>query len=118
MSKTQNEKGSTMAEKKEMQVREKKELVAKEEKTVAGRYFIPCADIYETDEAERIVAEPTWFARAGFDAGDLLETQKRWAEAVKVYQRLIQSGFPCGMIARQRLEKIRSEHPEAVPAGK
>ena len=38
-----------------MAVREKKELVAKEEKTVPGRYFVPYADIYETDEALTVV---------------------------------------------------------------
>ena len=46
-----------MAESKEMAVREKKELVAKEEKTVPGRYYVPTADIYETDEALAVVLE-------------------------------------------------------------
>ena len=46
-----------MAEKKEMTVREKKELVAKEEKTVPGRYYVPYADIYETDDALAVVME-------------------------------------------------------------
>ncbi len=50
MSKDAKDKG-TMSENKELEVREKKELVAKEEKTVPGRYFIPDADIYETDDA-------------------------------------------------------------------
>jgi HSP20 family protein len=57
MSKDAKDKGTTMAENKEMQVREKKELVAKEEKTVPGRYFIPDADIYETDDALAVVME-------------------------------------------------------------
>ncbi len=76
------------------------------------------AVIYEMDDEGRIVAEPTWFGRAGLDAGELLENQKRWAEAARVYLRLIKSGFPCAEIARQRLQMIRSEHPEAVPADK
>ena len=46
-----------MAEKRELTVREKKELVAKEEKTVPGRYYVPYADIYETDEALTVVME-------------------------------------------------------------
>ncbi len=46
-----------MAEKQELTVREKKELVAKEEKTVPGRYYVPYADIYETDEALAVVME-------------------------------------------------------------
>ncbi len=46
-----------MAEKQELTVREKKELVAKEEKTVPGRYYVPYADIYETDDALAVVME-------------------------------------------------------------
>jgi len=42
---------------KEMAVREKKEALAKEERTVPGRYFLPAADIYETDEALSVVLE-------------------------------------------------------------
>src|ERR1700727_3129056 len=50
-------KGTTMVEKQELSVREKKELVAKEEKTIPGRYYIPYADIYETDDALAVVLE-------------------------------------------------------------
>ena len=50
-------KGTTMVEKRELRVREKKELVAKEEKTIPGRYYIPYADIYETDDALAVVLE-------------------------------------------------------------
>ena len=50
-------KGTTMVEKQELSVREKKELVAKEEKTIPGRYYIPYADIYETDDALGVVLE-------------------------------------------------------------
>jgi HSP20 family protein len=56
-SKDPNRKGSTTGESKEMAVREKKELVAKEEKTVPGRYYVPYADIYETDDALTVVME-------------------------------------------------------------
>jgi HSP20 family protein len=57
MSKQPTNKGTIMAESKEMTVREKKELAAKEEQTVPGRYYIPYADIYETDEALTVVME-------------------------------------------------------------
>jgi HSP20 family protein len=57
MSKDIKEQGTTMAENKEMAVREKKELQPKEEKTVSGRHFVPCADIYETEEALAVVME-------------------------------------------------------------
>jgi HSP20 family protein len=55
--KQSKEKGTTMAEGKEMAVREKKEVAGKEEKTVQGRYFVPYADIYETDDALAVVME-------------------------------------------------------------
>ena len=57
MSKEPNRKASPAGEGKEMAVREKKELVAKEEKTVPGRYYVPSADIYETDEALTVAME-------------------------------------------------------------
>jgi len=57
MGKQPNKKGATMAQSKEMAVREKKEVAAKEEKTIPGRYFVPPADIYETDEALAVVLE-------------------------------------------------------------
>jgi HSP20 family protein len=47
----------TMSGSQELAVREKKELAAKEEKTVPGRYYVPYADIYETDEALAVVME-------------------------------------------------------------
>jgi HSP20 family protein len=46
-----------MATPQELAVRDKKELVSKEEKTVPGRYYVPYADIYETDEALTVVLE-------------------------------------------------------------
>jgi HSP20 family molecular chaperone IbpA len=46
-----------MATAQELAVRDKKELVTKDEKTVPGRYFVPYADIYETDDALSVVME-------------------------------------------------------------
>ncbi len=46
-----------MAAAQELAVRDKKELVSKEEKTFPGRYYIPYADIHETDEALSVVME-------------------------------------------------------------
>ena len=46
-----------MSEAQELALRDKKELVSKEEKTAPGRYFVPYADIYETDEALSVVME-------------------------------------------------------------
>ena len=46
-----------MAATQELSVRDKKELVSKDEKTVPGRYYVPYADIHETDEALTVVME-------------------------------------------------------------
>jgi len=41
----------------ELAVREKQELAQQEEKTVPGRYYVPAADIFETDEALTLLLE-------------------------------------------------------------
>ena len=41
----------------ELAARDKKELISREEKTTPGRYYVPYADIYETDEALSVVME-------------------------------------------------------------
>ena len=69
MSKDTKDKGATMAENKELEVREKKEVVAKEEKTVPGRYFIPYADICETEEALAVVLEMPGVEKKDLDVG-------------------------------------------------
>ena len=42
---------------KELAVREKQELANKEEKTIPGRYFVPAADIFETETALTVLVE-------------------------------------------------------------
>ena len=46
-----------MATPQELAVREKQELVGKGEKTVPGRYYVPPADIFETDDSLMLVME-------------------------------------------------------------
>jgi HSP20 family protein len=46
-----------MSDAQELAVREKQELAKKEEKTIPGRYFVPTADIFETDEALTVIME-------------------------------------------------------------
>jgi HSP20 family protein len=46
-----------MAQSQSIQVQEKKELAQKEEKTVPARYYVPNADIYETEDALFVVLE-------------------------------------------------------------
>ena len=80
MSKDAKDKGATMAENKELEVREKKEVVAREEKTIPGRYFVPYADIYETDDALAVVLEMPGVERKDLDVGlenDVLKVDGR-----------------------------------------
>ena len=69
MSKDAKDKETTMAANKELEVREKKELVAKEEKTIPGRYFIPYADVYETEDALAVVLEMPGVEKKNLDVG-------------------------------------------------
>ena len=46
-----------MAQSQPLQVQEKKELTPKEEKTVPARFYVPNADIYETEDALVVVME-------------------------------------------------------------
>ena len=41
----------------ELAVREKQELAQQEEKTIPGRYYVPAADIFETEEALTLMLE-------------------------------------------------------------
>ncbi len=56
-----------MATAQELAVRDKKELVSKDEKTVPGRYYVPFADIYETDDALCVVMEMPGVERKNVD---------------------------------------------------
>lgn len=40
-----------------LEVQQKKELVAKGEKTTPARYYVPSTDIYETEDALKVVME-------------------------------------------------------------
>jgi HSP20 family molecular chaperone IbpA len=46
-----------MARSQSLEVQEKKELVSKDEKTVPARYYVPTADIFETEDALTVVME-------------------------------------------------------------
>ena len=46
-----------MAKEQALEVQQKKELVSKEEKTVPARYYIPAADIHETEDALTVILE-------------------------------------------------------------
>ena len=51
----------------ELAVQQKKEVTVKEEKTVPARYFVPNADIFETDDAITVVLEMPGVEKRGID---------------------------------------------------
>ena len=69
-----------MAESQALQVQEKKELVSKGEKTVPARYYVPSTDIFETDDALRVVMEVPGVDRKDIDIKveeDILKVEAR-----------------------------------------
>jgi HSP20 family protein len=70
----------TMATSQELAVREKRELATKEEKTVPGRFYIPCTDVYETEDALTVVMEMPGVDRGSLDVAlenDVLRVEGR-----------------------------------------
>jgi HSP20 family molecular chaperone IbpA len=64
----------------ELAVREKRELVGRDEKTVPGRFYVPYADIYETDEALTVLMEMPGVGREGVNIAlenDVLRVEGR-----------------------------------------
>jgi HSP20 family molecular chaperone IbpA len=51
----------------ELAVREKQELAQQEEKTAPGRYYVPAADIFETDGALTLLLEMPGVAKDNID---------------------------------------------------
>jgi HSP20 family protein len=69
-----------MATSQELAVREKQELATKEEKTVHGRFYIPCTDVYETEDALTVVMEMPGVDRGSLDVAlenDVLRVEGR-----------------------------------------
>ena len=96
-----------MAEKQELSVREKKELVAKEEKTVPGRYYVPSADIHETDDALAVVLEMPGVEKKDLNIAlenDVLEgsTDGSTSRSTRIWSRSIPSITSATTRARSR----------------
>lgn len=51
----------------------------------------------------------TWFARAAFNAADILRGQKKWRNAVQVLTRVSDANVPASADAREQTEEIRSK---------
>jgi HSP20 family molecular chaperone IbpA len=51
----------------ELAIREKQELAKQEEKTTPGRYYVPAADIFETDQALTLMLEMPGVGKSNVD---------------------------------------------------
>ena len=64
----------------ELAVREKQELAQQEEKTIPGRFYVPAADIFETDEALTLTLEMPGVGKDNVDVqieNDVLRVEGR-----------------------------------------
>ncbi|MFZ4774946.1 MAG: tetratricopeptide repeat protein [Terrimicrobiaceae bacterium] len=51
-----------------------------------------------------------WFYKAGFAAARLLESSKRWDQAIQVYEKIAAAGGPRSEEATMRIKKLRLEN--------
>jgi TolA-binding protein len=51
-----------------------------------------------------------WFYKAGFNAGQLLESDSKWESAAAIYEKLASAGGTRASEARERLDRLRLEH--------
>lgn len=61
-------------------------------------------------ESEAGSAEYFWFYKAGFAAARLLESEKRWDQAIRVYEMISAANGPRSQEAASRINKIRLEN--------
>ncbi len=67
---------------------------------------------YRVLDAENLAqsGEFFWLFKAGFDAARILESEKRWADCVALYERLGKLGAPRSHEARLRARQLRLEN--------
>ena len=51
-----------------------------------------------------------WFTKAAFASADILEADKNWRRAVRILERVANAGVPESRAAKDRMERIRTEH--------
>lgn len=55
-------------------------------------------------------ASKIWFTRAAVNAADIMEARQDWRTVVRILERVIKAGVPAADEARERIERIKSEH--------
>jgi HSP20 family molecular chaperone IbpA len=92
-----------MANGQELEVREKKEVVSAQEKTIPARFYVPATDIYETQEALKLVMEIPGVAKDAVDVkieNDVLTVEGRIDAAQYAGLDPLYTEYPVGHFAR------------------
>jgi len=55
-------------------------------------------------------AAKVWFTRAAFSTADIMESREDWRGAARVLERVAKAEVPAADEAKERIDKIRSEH--------
>ena len=77
------------------------------------RFYAQVVLVYASHPADEFRQDPdnaTWFTRGAFEAVDILESLKRWREAVRVLKRVVDAGVPAAKEARERMDRLRLQH--------
>ena len=72
--------------------------------------YLKVVYFYLGDWSEGGALGEVWFSRAAFSAGDILEREGDYKEALRIYQRVVEAGVQSAPEARKRIQKIRLEH--------
>lgn len=87
----------------------------------AFRYYLDAVYGWLNARAQGQFVEPVWFVRAAFDAAALKESEQQWDEAIRIYERVIETALPAGADAEKRIQKIKNDRASILsenPAGK
>ncbi|MDF7800524.1 tetratricopeptide repeat protein [Pontiellaceae bacterium B1224] len=92
---------------------ENKIAVCLEKTSLSEKAFSRYMNVVYTFINENVERSPysvTWFTRSAFGAASIKERQRRWVDAVQVYQRVIDANVPAQEEARKRIEKIKDDN--------
>jgi len=60
-----------------------------------------------------VPVEEVWFVRSAFAAAALKEAAQAWDDAIKIYERIVESGVTAGADAKIRMERIAADRQKA-----
>ncbi len=84
-----------------------------DDKDLALEFFHAALVRFREMQYQGIRPAPTavWgFQRAAFDAAGILESRRKWRQAVNILQRVVDADVPASAQAATRIERLRDEH--------